>query len=117
MYLPLRLIKTYSQHIVLFLIFIEFNSKSSSIELQTLQQIPNEKVIIFQLYVHGKRKAHNLDIITLGLSFVLNKCKTSDRDTVDLLTACVYATSLNYVINRTSIRRSRQHFRESINGL
>jgi len=55
------------------------------------------------------------EIVTPRLSATLDKCKISDRDAVHLLTSCVEAMSLNpldFVINRTSIRRSRQHFRE-----
>ncbi|XP_025405317.1 uncharacterized protein LOC112679643 [Sipha flava] len=60
-------------------------------------------------------KGARLEILTPRLSAVLDKCKISDRDAVHLLTACVEASSLNplnYVINRTSIRLSRQRFRE-----
>jgi len=60
-------------------------------------------------------KRARFEIITPRLSAALDKCKISDRDAVHLLTACVEAISLNpldFVINRTSIRRSRQHFRE-----
>lgn len=53
------------------------------------------------------------EIMTPRLSAVLDKCKVSDRDGVHLLTACVEALSLNtkeYVINRTSIKKSAKNF-------
>lgn len=54
-------------------------------------------------------------IVNSRLSAAMDKCKVSDRDAVHLLTACVESLSLNpmdYVINRSSIRRARQQYRE-----
>lgn len=51
------------------------------------------------------------------LSTTLDRCKISDRDAVHLLTACVEALSLDpniYVINRKSIKNSREDYRQKI---
>ncbi|KAE9528601.1 hypothetical protein AGLY_012176 [Aphis glycines] len=56
-------------------------------------------------------------IMTSRLSAALDKCKVSDRDAVHLLTACIESFSLNpasYIINRTSIRNSRESIRKEI---
>jgi len=55
--------------------------------------------------------------MTSRLSAALDKCKVSDRDAVHLLTACIESISLNpanYIINRTSIRNSRESIRKEI---
>lgn len=49
-------------------------------------------------------------------SAALDKCCISDRDAVHLLTACLEALHINpneYVINRTSLKRTRESFRKS----
>ncbi|KAF2890598.1 hypothetical protein ILUMI_15576 [Ignelater luminosus] len=54
-------------------------------------------------------------IVNRRLTAAMDKCKVSDRDAVHLLSACVESLSLNpmdYVINRSSIRRVRQQYRE-----
>jgi hypothetical protein len=54
-------------------------------------------------------------IMTPRLSAALDKCKVSDRDAVHLLTACVESFFLNpakYIINRTSIRNSRESIKK-----
>ncbi|KAF2902851.1 hypothetical protein ILUMI_03334, partial [Ignelater luminosus] len=54
-------------------------------------------------------------IVNRRLAAAMNKCKVSDRDAVYLLNACVESFLLNpmdYVINRSSIRRARQQYRE-----
>lgn len=56
-------------------------------------------------------------IMTSRLSAALDKCNVSDRDAVHLLTACIKSLSLNpasYIINRTSIRNSRESIRKEI---
>jgi hypothetical protein len=56
-------------------------------------------------------------IMTPRLTAALDKCKVSDRDAVYLLTACIESLSLNpanYIINRTSIRNSRESIRKKI---
>jgi len=55
--------------------------------------------------------------MTSRLCAALDKCKVSDRDAVHLLTACIESLSLNpasYIINRTSIRNSRESIRKEI---
>ncbi|KAF2897735.1 hypothetical protein ILUMI_08441 [Ignelater luminosus] len=54
-------------------------------------------------------------IVNRRLAAAMDKCRVSDRDAVHLLSACVESLSLNpmdYVINRSSIRRARQQYRE-----
>lgn len=92
---------------------MEFTSTSSSEEEETL----TDTAFSVPIPCPSKTKRARLEILTPRLSAVLDKCKISDRDSVHLLTACIEAISLNpldFVINRTSIRRSRQQFRESI---
>ncbi|KAF2888157.1 hypothetical protein ILUMI_18016 [Ignelater luminosus] len=55
-------------------------------------------------------------ILTQRLSTALEKCRIGDRDLMHILTACVQALFLNsrkYVINRTSIKNEREHFRKN----
>lgn len=57
------------------------------------------------------------ELLTSRLSAALDRCKISDRDAVHLLTACLDALSLDpsiYVINRSSIKRSRENYRKNI---
>lgn len=57
------------------------------------------------------------ELLTSRLSAALDRCKISDRDAVHLLTACVDALLLDpsiYVINRSSIKRSRENYRQEI---
>jgi len=94
------------------LISAEFNSTSGSDEVESITE--TESLSSPTLYLLQTKRAR-LEILTPRLSAVLDKCKISDRDAVHLLIACVEATSLNpldFVINRTSIRLSRQRFRE-----
>ncbi|KAF2886364.1 hypothetical protein ILUMI_19808, partial [Ignelater luminosus] len=54
-------------------------------------------------------------IVNRRLAAAMDKCKVSDRDAIHLLSACVESLLLNpmdYVINRFSIRRARQQYRE-----
>ncbi|KAF2896239.1 hypothetical protein ILUMI_09936 [Ignelater luminosus] len=54
-------------------------------------------------------------IVNRRLAAAMDKCKVSNRDASHLLSACVESLSLNpmdYVINRSSIRRARQQYRE-----
>ncbi|KAF2892158.1 hypothetical protein ILUMI_14015, partial [Ignelater luminosus] len=54
-------------------------------------------------------------IVNRRLAAAMDKCKVSDRNAVHLLSACVESLSLNpmdYVINRSSIRRARQQYRK-----
>ncbi|KAF2905067.1 hypothetical protein ILUMI_01110 [Ignelater luminosus] len=54
-------------------------------------------------------------IVNRRLAATMDKCKVNDRDAVHLLSACVESLSLNsmdYVTNRSSIRRVRQQYRE-----
>ncbi|XP_050530378.1 uncharacterized protein LOC126899463 [Daktulosphaira vitifoliae] len=56
-----------------------------------------------------------IQLITPRLSAALDKCKISDRDAVHILSACLDSLSIdqnNYILNRTSIKNIRQHFRK-----
>lgn len=61
-----------------------------------------------------KCKRARKDMLTAQLAAALDKCKVSDRDAVHILIACVEALNLNpndFVINRSSIKRTRERFR------
>ncbi|XP_050526437.1 uncharacterized protein LOC126897076 [Daktulosphaira vitifoliae] len=65
----------------------------------------------------SKNKRGRKEHLTSRLSATLDRCKISDRDAVHLLTACLNALSLDpsiYVLNRSSIKRSREHYRQKI---
>lgn len=101
--------------IVLFLISAEFNSTSSSNDGDELQSLTETESLTSPTPYILQTKRARLEILIPRLSAVLDKCKISDRDAVHLLISCIEATSLNpldFVINRTSIRLSRQRFRE-----
>jgi len=62
-----------------------------------------------------KNKRARKNILTARLSATLDRCKISDRDAVHILTSCLDAVNLNpleFVINRTSIKRARENFRK-----
>lgn len=66
-----------------------------------------------QLQVYQKIRGR-IELLKPILSATLDKCKISDRDAVNLSTACVEALSLDpsvYVINQTSIKNSRENYR------
>jgi hypothetical protein len=53
------------------------------------------------------------NIMTSRLSTALGKCKISDRDAVHLLTAATESFQVNcleFIINRSTIKRAREHF-------
>jgi hypothetical protein len=82
--------------------------------------LENEDEVIRQLSpVPGpsKYKRGRIELLTPRLSVTLDRCKISYRDAVHLLTACVEALSLDsniYIINRTSIKKSREAYRQKI---
>lgn len=97
------------------MISVELNSTFSSEEVESIDSVTETESSSSPIPCTMQMKRARLEILTPRLSAVLDKCKISDRDAVHLLTACVEATSLNpldFVINRTSIRLSRQRFRE-----
>jgi len=62
-----------------------------------------------------KNKRARKNILTARLSATLDRCKISDRDAVHILTSCVDAVNLDpleFVINRTSIKKARENFRK-----
>lgn len=64
-----------------------------------------------------KSKRARKEIMSPRVSAALDKCKVSDRDCVHLLTAVLETLEIDpseYIINRTSIKISREKFRQQI---
>ncbi|KAL4097880.1 hypothetical protein QTP88_022583 [Uroleucon formosanum] len=92
----------------------EFDSDTSEFE-ETIIEEPEIELNIPSSSTFVRKRARR-EILTLRLSACLDKCKISDRDAVNLITACIEAVALDtndFAVNRTSIRNARQIFRKN----
>jgi hypothetical protein len=72
---------------------------------------------LYNILRSSKLKRTRRNVITSHLSATLDKCKISDHDAVHLLPAIAESfqvCSSKFTINRTSIKKEREHIREQI---
>jgi hypothetical protein len=101
---------------------IEISKSTSNSMLSNSSSSSEDEEVYYEDIGHkipgpSNSKRAKINCMTFRLSSALNKCKLSDRDAANLLTAVAESFQIDcskFIINRPAIKRSREHFRKQI---